>query len=170
MNWEALAAIGELVAAAGVIATLVYLSVQVRQNTRAIRSATLNSVTVAQQAELRWSSDISQAVRRAMHTPADLTEDETHQMTEWMTASFLARENEFSQFRQGLLDESKWEQSEYIIRSIFGMPWCRQWWSIYGREVYTADFVACVDCMMTGESFDTPGALKELEGWSPSDD
>ena len=37
MNWDALGAIGEMLSAIGVIATLLYLSVQIRQNTRAIR-------------------------------------------------------------------------------------------------------------------------------------
>lgn len=37
MNWDALGAIGEMLGAIGVIATLLYLSVQIRQNTRAIR-------------------------------------------------------------------------------------------------------------------------------------
>ena len=56
MNWDALGAIGEIVGALGVIATLAYLAVQVRQNTGAIRGATLNAVTQAQVSELRWSS------------------------------------------------------------------------------------------------------------------
>jgi hypothetical protein len=36
MNWEAVGAIAELLGAAGVVVTLVYLSVQVRQNSREI--------------------------------------------------------------------------------------------------------------------------------------
>ena len=65
MNWEAIGAIGEMVSAIGVIATLGYLAVQIKQNTRAIRGATLN-----------------------------------------------ARENEYSQFVQGLLSERDWRRSE----------------------------------------------------------
>ena len=38
MNWEALGATGEVLGAAGVIITLVYLSLQVRQNTRHVRA------------------------------------------------------------------------------------------------------------------------------------
>lgn len=33
MNWEAIGAIGEIVAAAAVLITLIYLAVQIRQNT-----------------------------------------------------------------------------------------------------------------------------------------
>lgn len=37
MNWEAIATIAELVGAIGVIASLVYLAVQIRDNTRSSR-------------------------------------------------------------------------------------------------------------------------------------
>ena len=37
MNWEAIGAIGEVLGAIGVIVTLAYLAVQIRQNTRDIR-------------------------------------------------------------------------------------------------------------------------------------
>ena len=40
MNWEAIGAIGEILGAAGVIATLAYLAVQIRQNTKMARAAT----------------------------------------------------------------------------------------------------------------------------------
>ena len=39
MNWEALGAIAELLGALGVIATVVYLAVQIRHNTTALHSA-----------------------------------------------------------------------------------------------------------------------------------
>ena len=38
MNWDALQAVGELIAAVGVIVSLAYLAAQVRQNTKSIRN------------------------------------------------------------------------------------------------------------------------------------
>ena len=43
MNWEAISAIGELVGAAMVLITLIYLAVQIRQNTAAVATATYES-------------------------------------------------------------------------------------------------------------------------------
>jgi hypothetical protein len=40
MNWSALSSVAEFVAAVGVIASLVYLAVQVRQNKQSIRAST----------------------------------------------------------------------------------------------------------------------------------
>ncbi len=44
MNWDAVGAIAELVGATAVVLTLVYLSIQLRQNTRAVEHATERGV------------------------------------------------------------------------------------------------------------------------------
>ncbi|MGI9324326.1 MAG: hypothetical protein ACR2PZ_03835 [Pseudomonadales bacterium] len=41
MNWDAIEAIGEVVGAVAVVLTLIYLSVQLRQNTRSSKLAAL---------------------------------------------------------------------------------------------------------------------------------
>ena len=40
MNWEAIGVVAEVVGAAGVIITLVYLAIQIRQNTASTKSLT----------------------------------------------------------------------------------------------------------------------------------
>lgn len=47
MNWDALGAIGELLGAVGVLITLVYLSIQVRNNSAQTHNATIESVMTA---------------------------------------------------------------------------------------------------------------------------
>ncbi|HIG40595.1 MAG: hypothetical protein ABGY96_27830 [bacterium] len=49
MNWDAAAAIGEIVGAFGVIATVGYLAFQTKQNTKAVNASTfLNNTSVWQ--------------------------------------------------------------------------------------------------------------------------
>ncbi len=43
MNWDAIGAIGEVLGALGVIATLIYLTTQLRLNTNAMRASSLDS-------------------------------------------------------------------------------------------------------------------------------
>ena len=43
MNWDAIGAVGELLGAAAVLFTLIYLAVQIRQNTSAVATATYES-------------------------------------------------------------------------------------------------------------------------------
>ena len=43
MNWEAIGAVAEALGAIGVIVTLAYLATHMKQNTRALRSAALQT-------------------------------------------------------------------------------------------------------------------------------
>ena len=43
MNWDAIGAIGELLGASAVLVTLIYLAVQIKQNTSAVATATYES-------------------------------------------------------------------------------------------------------------------------------
>ena len=47
MNWDAIGAVGELVGAIAVVITLVYLAIQIRQNTKTVRASTYQSVAEA---------------------------------------------------------------------------------------------------------------------------
>lgn len=44
MNWDAIGAIGEIVGAGAVVLTLIYLSIQLRQNTEALRSTAWQAI------------------------------------------------------------------------------------------------------------------------------
>lgn len=164
MNWEAIGAIGEVAGAIGVIATLLYLAAQIRQNTRAMRGATQDSITERKQYELRWSSDIAGAWRKALANPAGLTEEESWQLTEWMTSAFVARQNEYFQFKQGLLDDEGWEASKKAIRFCLGMSWSRNWWKEFAPSGFTAPFVAVVEQVVDEAEVDYASILEGIEG------
>jgi hypothetical protein len=48
VNWEAIGAIGEVIGAIGVIVTLGYLAVQVRQGSHVVRSSARQAISTAQ--------------------------------------------------------------------------------------------------------------------------
>ena len=47
MNWDAIGAIGEVVGAAAVVVSIVYLAVQIRQNTSSTKSAVESEIALA---------------------------------------------------------------------------------------------------------------------------
>ena len=57
MNWEAVGAIGEVVGALAVVATLIYLASQIRQNMMSNRNAALETISAQNAA---WLSLITQ--------------------------------------------------------------------------------------------------------------
>jgi len=163
VNWEAIGAIGEVAGAIGVIATLLYLAAQIRQNTRAMSGATQDAITERKQYELRWSSDIGVAWRKSVAEPENLTEEENWQMTEWMTASFIARQNEYFQFKQGLLDQEGWDASKKIIRMCLGSRWSLNWWKEWSPTGYTESFIALVEEVLAESEVDYLSVIEGVE-------
>ncbi len=53
MNWDAIGALGEIAGAVAVFASLVYLALQMRQNTRAIRGRAEQETVSLQQSALQ---------------------------------------------------------------------------------------------------------------------
>jgi hypothetical protein len=78
MNWDAIGAIGDFVGGIGVIVTLGYLAIQIRQNTRAqryethVRSRTL----VAEFQKLQANPASADLWLRGMRDPNELSEEE----------------------------------------------------------------------------------------------
>ena len=154
MNWETIAAVSEAVGAIAVVVSLIYLAVQIRQNTKAIRGTTIDAITAHQQEELRWSSEMPEVFRKALEEPEALTYEESWRLSEWMTSAFTARQNEYHQYREGLLDEEVWLSIENIIRLLMGLPYTQTWWNDHGSKNLTPSFVAKVDSILAeGERY-----------------
>lgn len=84
------------------------------------------------------------------------------QLQEWLTAAFVIRQNEFVQFREGLLSEADWASREGVIRLILGFDLSRRWWRSYPKETLNSEFVARVDRLVEQETIDMADALDEL--------
>lgn len=151
INWDAVGAIAEGTAAVAVIASLGYLAIQIRQNTRALRSSTIDAITAHQQDELRWSADLASEFRKALECPDQMSFEERWRLQEWTTAAFGARQNEYIQYRQGYLDEEIWQASEAILGILLGVAWMRDWWLHQGSQALSQSFVTHVN-----QRFDLP--------------
>ena len=162
VNWDAVSAYSDFIGAIAVVVSLVYLALQIRQNTKAIRGSTLDAITAHMQEELRWSSEMPVVFKKAMDDPDTLTFEESWQLSEWVTAAFTARQNEYHQYRQGMLDEEVWEAIENIIKLLMGIPWIRGWWQEYGRKQLAHSFVREVESLARVTDRDVPTELSSV--------
>jgi len=166
VNWEAFGAMAEFGGAVAVVVSLLYLAAQVRQNTRAIRGATAHAVTERQQAELHWSHEIADIFTKAIEAPESLTSAEAWSLSEWLNAAIVMRQNEFRQFRLGLLGEDAWEQSQSVVLMILSFPWGRNWWHVLGRHQVDEAMAAHIDDLLRDAEFldfrEALDALKDL--------
>jgi len=151
MNWEAIGSIGEVGGALGVVVTLVYLSLQIRQNTRSSRLASFQSstellsqinTTIASNDEL---ADIF--TRIYANADTDLTQKERLKFNFINLALFRAWETAFFQRREGLALGQSWQRYEQSIRSQLRVRQVQHWWqnNTFG---FTDEFREYVDTIL----------------------
>ena len=103
--------LGESLAAIGVIASLIFVGIEIRQNTNAVRGATLLSVS-QQSLELAMAGIDNPELRAAFTAASNETlSPEERDLMSWFYASKLrADENRFRQVQLGILDASTFQQ------------------------------------------------------------
>lgn len=80
------------------------------------------------------------------------------------TRAVVMRQNEFRQYRLGLLSEDVWKQSDDVIVMLLAFPWGRNWWNVLGREQVRPEFAAHIDHLLENvEMLDLEGALVALK-------
>ena len=160
MNWEAIGAVGEVLGALGVIATLGYLAVQIRQNTRSIRTSAFQAV----------QRDFADTLDGLSHDP-ELTRlffDGLREFESFSTedrrrfATFLAGllrryENLLHQTRIGSLDPSLWGGLLYELRRIFAQPGARAWW-VSGQRAFNRELQDFIEREVIGFDLQDPTA------------
>ena len=81
LNWDALGAIGEVIGAVAVLATLIYLAVQTRQNTRAVQHAASRGVMEDANAwrfRVVENPEISEFLRAGLRDPDSLSANDKY--------------------------------------------------------------------------------------------
>lgn len=112
MNWQAIGAIGEVVGGAGVIITLAYLAVQIRQNTKATRVTNYNEAihhATAMMVHITKDEEISRVWRLGREGSEELSIEDKERFANLMIAYFNHIQAMFLSFREGMCDRTVWE-------------------------------------------------------------
>lgn len=156
MNWEAIGAIGEVGGAIAVVATLVYLAVQIRQNTGQLQA---DAIIAANDAEDRLLRDLQNPellgdILRASEDWSHATAKEQARAHLVYSAFMRHTETCFNLWRRGALDEGTYRARENFTLSFLVTPGIRTWWEI-GKHSFGPDFLARIDRRLDreGDSF-----------------
>jgi len=127
MNWEAVGAIGEIVGAIAVIATLIYLSMQVRQSSK-LAKATIheNRAGSSQRISLAFS-EVAEILAK-LHNEEELTQTENIRIDLISRAMFRDFEAYSYQNKAGLLETSEWNAIQEMWRDIMTIEGVRTRW------------------------------------------
>jgi hypothetical protein len=149
MTIEDFASIGEIIGAAATVLTLVYLAVQIRENTQ-ITSAQTAQATHARNdlyaTSLAENPQLAELFHRGLIDFDSLTDGERIQLTFLFSMIVGVVEGEFDAVNRGLGDPVHLERSIAGISGLLRMPGGRRYWELYSKAGgYTSDFVSFID-------------------------
>ena len=153
MNWEAASAIGEIVGAAGVVGSLVFVGWQLLQNTDALRTSTSQShmeVYSSLSLHIVESRETATLYLRGLADLSSLDEVDRVRFIALMSAIFRYYETSYVQHTRGKLDQELWEDLEKQLRDMTAAPGIRSWWKIR-RHWHSADFTSLIDSLIASD-------------------
>ena len=150
MNWEMLSAIGQMVAAIGVIPSLIYLAVQIREQNKERRRAGINVLT-AQWSDLvksaQESRDFAEVFLQGIRSFHNLDAPSKLRFSAFFTRYTRNCEGMFIYYRDGALTKPLWDEVERTMIDYFAYAGVREWWATRKQWV-TDEFRGVVEAII----------------------
>ena len=150
MNWEMLAAIGQLAAVCVGIPSLIYLAVQIREQTKERRQSAVNALTV-QWGELTKalhdSGEFCSIFLRGLHSFEDLDAISKLRFSAFFNRFFKNFQAMYFSHCDGVLSASSWGEIERTMSDFIAYPGLQQWWATR-RHWHTEEFARVVDAII----------------------
>jgi hypothetical protein len=150
MNWEMLAAIGQLAAVFVGIPSLIYLAGQIREQTKERRQSAVNVLT-SQWGDLTCalhdSVELSAIFLRGVQSFADLDPVSKLRFSSFFNRFLNHFEAMYFSYRDGILTASAWDKIERTMSDLIAYPGVQQWWE-ERRHWHTEEFACVVDAMI----------------------
>ncbi len=144
--------IAEIVGVILVVVTLVFLTLQIRQNTRALRSTTIQSVMqseVAMMSILVENADTWEKIISGMPLASG---EETRRAIILFNVYMIDTESRYHQFKAGYLDAQPWDGRLGTLPYVVRLPIFELWRASPGGASHAADFLTLLDGLAEGES------------------
>jgi hypothetical protein len=132
MTLEEIYYVSQIVAVVGIFASLVFVGLQIRQNTRATRAASHNSVSDSLNEINRMfaeNADLTKIWLAGMADRQALTAEERWRFDSTARAYMHVCETMFIQAGLGAGDKSVMHAEEEGIKMVFASPGMREWWA-----------------------------------------
>lgn len=155
------ASVAEIIGAAAIVISLIYVGIQVNDSTRAVRSATANDAAAL---TTSWYVEVGSDAQRGgvfydgITSFESLSPKETFQFLMIMHAVMLPFQNAYYLSQEGTLDIEVQQSLTSGIRSVTDSPGFQHYWRIR-RELFRTDFADYVDNLIStgagglGETF-----------------
>lgn len=133
MSLEQASYLGQIVGAVAVIASLLFVGVQLRQNTQAVRASTSQAHAAVYHgiiASIVDSGEFAGIWRRGLADSASLDPDERVRFVSFVSTLFRFYESSLVQWSRGQLDREHWDTVAQQAISLRGQPGIAEWWRL----------------------------------------
>jgi hypothetical protein len=164
MSLSDLASIGSFVSGLAVLASLIYLSLQIRQNTLTHRAtAHMGRYAFArEQVQMMMDAGIAALTLKSFQDIENLSEVEAYQVHNHLQTFILGSEEIYWLHGQGFLDDNAFEMQMSVVLQLLCSPAGRASWEI-GKSAIAPPFVEYVDHKLA--SLPTASPPPFLEVW-----
>ena len=150
MNWEMLAAIGQLAAVCVGIPSLIYLAVQIREQTKERRQSAVNALTVQWgdlTCALHESAEFGAIYLRGVQSFADLDPVSKLRFSAFFNRFLKNFQAMYFAHQDGILADQYWAEIERTMTDVIGYPGVQEWWKTR-RHWHTEQFADLVDAII----------------------
>jgi hypothetical protein len=145
VNWTVVASIAELIGAVGVIVSLIYLSIQIRSNTRATKSGAYQ-MTIQSEMDLASVFIEHADVWDKVLTGSPLAGGaETRTGILLYNMLMLDTARRYQQYAFGYLEAQAWDARRETLPTVVALPIFREWRNSLGARGHSADFLRILD-------------------------
>ena len=163
MSWQTGAAIAEIVAAVAVIASLIYLAIQIRQNNELLRSGSRQALVTNDVSSLAANFQNADVFAKYV-AGSELSAEDQLRLSFMFALDLRNREFEYFQYANGLLDEQTWLAYRHVILINHSTGRGRAWWDDIGREIVDPAFAELVDELLVDAKPDD--TYKRMASWA----
>jgi hypothetical protein len=138
-NW---ADLSQIIGAGAVVASLIFVGVQLRQNTKAVRAQTSQAHALGYQqiiAGIAENGEVANIWRRGLADHDSLNGDERARFLAFTSTLFRFYESSQVQMRRGMLDAEHWHTIEQQVSDLLTQPGIQAWWRLR-RHWHSARF------------------------------
>jgi len=157
MNWDAVSAISELLGLIVVVVSIGYVSIQIRQNTKAVRAASeleMGRMWTDFLAKSAHSEDMVDIWDKGHAHEDDLTPTEKRRFIWIISEYFSIVENLFRQRKLDFVSYETWSQHEATVAGMLLNPLIGRWW-VSGVTPFSPSFRTAIDRAKTELGDDT---------------
>ena len=147
MTLNELGSLGEFMSGLAVVVTLVYLAIQIRHNTRAVRSSMHQDMvesTLRIAESLSDNADIARIVLKADEGYDNLTKEELIRFEAYAERVFSNFESVFYSYRNSMLEEDLWESWESSYLADISRDAMRRFWH-EERPLHLRDYMDFIE-------------------------